>query len=211
MQVAFKDWEQETDDYYYRARFYSPSTGRFLSRDPIGFNSGSYNLYAYAFNSPMSFRDPYGLYSFGEFMEDVDSLITPEVVDFAAGFGSTVSFGLTDKINDYTGANSVVNKCSDSYRYGGYAGTANQLLMGGGLYSTPKTLYHFTSKEGALLIAKEGFKSSKGLWGEGVYATRFNSKILAKLQGARSVEAKVIINNTAGFKPTPFPGTFIRK
>ncbi|PYV51818.1 MAG: hypothetical protein DMG98_25335 [Acidobacteria bacterium] len=46
--------------YFYRARYYSPRTQRFISQDPIGFAGGDTNLYAYAFNSPTNFRDPSG-------------------------------------------------------------------------------------------------------------------------------------------------------
>jgi RHS repeat-associated protein len=45
---------------YYRARYYNPTTGRFLSEDPAGF-AGGFNLYAYASENPLSFRDPLGL------------------------------------------------------------------------------------------------------------------------------------------------------
>ena len=41
-------------------RFYDPSLGRFLSRDPIGF-AGGLNLYQYANSSPLRFVDPAGL------------------------------------------------------------------------------------------------------------------------------------------------------
>ena len=34
----------DTDLYYYRARYYDPTTQRFLSPDPIGFNSGDFNF-----------------------------------------------------------------------------------------------------------------------------------------------------------------------
>jgi RHS repeat-associated protein len=44
---------------YYRARYYNPATGRFLSEDPIGF-AGGMNLYAYAKNNPLKFNDPLG-------------------------------------------------------------------------------------------------------------------------------------------------------
>nr|WP_281292436.1 RHS repeat-associated core domain-containing protein [Terriglobus albidus] len=47
--------------YYFRARYYTPQTGRFLSEDPIGFNGGSTNLYSYVLDNPMSFEDPMGL------------------------------------------------------------------------------------------------------------------------------------------------------
>jgi RHS repeat-associated protein len=43
------------------ARYYNLTTGRFLSEDPIGFGGGQDNLYAYAGNNPISYRDPTGL------------------------------------------------------------------------------------------------------------------------------------------------------
>ena len=50
----------DTDLYYYRARYYDPTTQRFLSQDPIGFASGDFNFYRYVGNSPTYFRDPSG-------------------------------------------------------------------------------------------------------------------------------------------------------
>ena len=49
--------------YYYRARYYSPERQRFLSEDPIQFNSGEINLYAYGRNNPVNRRDPLGLWT----------------------------------------------------------------------------------------------------------------------------------------------------
>ena len=46
--------------YHYRARYYSPSLQRFLTEDPIGFAGGDANLYGYAGNSPMMWRDARG-------------------------------------------------------------------------------------------------------------------------------------------------------
>ena len=45
---------------YYKARFYSPSLGRFLQPDPIGY-ADDLNLYAYVGNNPVNFTDPSGL------------------------------------------------------------------------------------------------------------------------------------------------------
>lgn len=50
----------QTGVYYYRARFYDPITGRFLSEDPEGFRAGDENLYRYVFNQPADFTDPEG-------------------------------------------------------------------------------------------------------------------------------------------------------
>jgi uncharacterized protein RhaS with RHS repeats len=47
--------------YYYRARYYSPAIGRFISEDPLQFDSDGANFYAYAFNNPTNLIDPSGL------------------------------------------------------------------------------------------------------------------------------------------------------
>jgi len=54
-----REWDPETSLYYYRARYYDPKIGRFLSEDPIG--DGEQSAYAYADNRPSTLTDPYGL------------------------------------------------------------------------------------------------------------------------------------------------------
>ncbi len=46
---------------YYRARWYDPQQGRFISEDPIGFEGGDINLYGYVANNPVYDSDPFGL------------------------------------------------------------------------------------------------------------------------------------------------------
>jgi RHS repeat-associated protein len=57
-----REYDSETGLYYYRARYYDPSTGRFLSQDPIRFAGGDSNLYRYVGNAPTIYTDPLALW-----------------------------------------------------------------------------------------------------------------------------------------------------
>ena len=56
-----REFDEESGFYFYRARYYDPSIGRFLTEDPIGFAGGDVNLYGYVTNNPVNFIDPFGL------------------------------------------------------------------------------------------------------------------------------------------------------
>jgi RHS repeat-associated protein len=56
-----RERDSETGLMYYRARWYDPVIGRFISEDPIGL-AGGINEYAYVGNDPLNRLDPTGLY-----------------------------------------------------------------------------------------------------------------------------------------------------
>ena len=58
-----REFDEEIELYYYRARYYNATTGRFLSEDPIGFAGLDTNLFRYVGNTVINFRDPSGLIS----------------------------------------------------------------------------------------------------------------------------------------------------
>jgi len=60
--IAFtgRDWGADESLYYYRARYYDPQIGRFISQDPVGRARGA-NYYAYVVNNPLLYTDPLGL------------------------------------------------------------------------------------------------------------------------------------------------------
>ena len=55
-----RQFDAESGLYYYRARYYDPQIGRFISEDPIGLRGGDVNFYSYVFNDPINLVDPLG-------------------------------------------------------------------------------------------------------------------------------------------------------
>jgi RHS repeat-associated protein len=55
-----KQFDEETGQYYFGYRYYSPGLGRWMSCDPIG-KLGGVNVYAYVLNSPAVSSDALGL------------------------------------------------------------------------------------------------------------------------------------------------------
>jgi len=55
-----REFDPETSLYFYRARYYDPKPGRFITEDPTDF-AGGVNFYQYAMNQPIDNSDPFGL------------------------------------------------------------------------------------------------------------------------------------------------------
>lgn len=53
--------DPDTKLVHFGAREYEPQVGRWISKDPIGFNGGDTNLYGYVLNDPINLADPSGL------------------------------------------------------------------------------------------------------------------------------------------------------
>ena len=59
--VIGKERDEENSYFLLGARQYDPTTGRFLSVDPMWEYFQNYNPYHYCYNNPVSFKDPTGL------------------------------------------------------------------------------------------------------------------------------------------------------
>ncbi|PWQ94300.1 DUF1566 domain-containing protein [Leucothrix arctica] len=141
-------------------RDYDPETGRWTARDPIGFAGGDSNLYGYVLNDPINFVDQDGL---------LPSL--PQgLVDFAAGFGDAVSFGVTDWVRDKIDVNSSVDKCSGSYGAGAITGALASIPRGGGLKLAARRSCSFDGETEVLTI--DGYKKIKDITEEDIVLSR---------------------------------------
>jgi RHS repeat-associated protein len=56
-----REWDSTVGLYHFRARWMSAKTGRFLSRDPIGFEANSWNIYEFVKARSLVALDPDGL------------------------------------------------------------------------------------------------------------------------------------------------------
>lgn len=66
-QLMFAGREYDAQDlYFYRARYYQPRLGRFISEDPLGLESGRTNFYEYVGGDPISRIDPLGLKDYAD-------------------------------------------------------------------------------------------------------------------------------------------------
>jgi RHS repeat-associated protein len=54
-----RELDPETGLYYYRARYYSPRLGRFISHDPMDYSDGV-NMYQFVRGNPVRYTDPFG-------------------------------------------------------------------------------------------------------------------------------------------------------
>ena len=124
--------------YYYGARYYDPTIGRFISADtivPDPYNPQSLNRYSYCLNNPLKYTDPTGhdltvtdsgmTNCYGETIYDVYD------GDTWVGSGSDWT-GVRDVYDVYCSINGLSNGCTVNYNYQSTHGTYPISLVSNG-------------------------------------------------------------------------------
>ncbi|GAA4644444.1 hypothetical protein GCM10023115_24040 [Pontixanthobacter gangjinensis] len=124
-------WIPELGMYYYKARMYSPTLGRFMQTDPIGYSDGM-NVQTYVGNDPVNGVDPLGLCRFElwgmvrrTYDQDGNEIGEPEILyTYAKQVSECESSGLLDKAlfkelerhdTSYSKIRAVVRQNPDGY------------------------------------------------------------------------------------------------
>ena len=115
-------------------RYYDAGAGRFVTRDPIGYQGGI-NLYGFAGNNPVNESDPSGFNPLNPLDTDFGvfgghDLLNSNNVNFFAGWGSELSMGSTDWVVGQLGASSAVNHNSRAFHAGEAVGFLHGLAFG---------------------------------------------------------------------------------
>ncbi|MBX3339700.1 MAG: VCBS repeat-containing protein [Nitrospira sp.] len=77
-----KELDSSTNLYYYEARYYDPTLGRFLSADTLvgsPLDPQSLNRYSYVHNNPFNFTDPTGHLKIGKFFKNLSQGISSNI------------------------------------------------------------------------------------------------------------------------------------
>jgi RHS repeat-associated protein len=95
-----REWDGETGQYYYRARYYDSTVGRFISEDPIGFAAGDTNIYRYVANSPTNWVDPSGHEALGVLQDRLGEAVVAGLGALAAT-GVAIGSGIFDALGQF--------------------------------------------------------------------------------------------------------------
>ena len=114
--------------YYYRARYYNPATGRFISEDPLGYAANSVNFYELAYDSSTNYRDPSGMQTI---VAEPIAVGAGAAAGTAAGTGAAAGAGASGFAPTFP---LIVGGSAEGGSAGGPLGVAVGVVVGLGIY-----------------------------------------------------------------------------
>ena len=129
-----REYSTVTGLYNFRARWYAPTIGRWLSKDPIGLEGGL-NLYVFCGNDPLNYMDPFGCLEAISAYNDWGKIA---VAGFdqggVGGYAQAAGASIMQAFIDFWGARDVEGASDSSGYYSGSDGCKGK-SWGYGLYA----------------------------------------------------------------------------
>ena len=86
-----RQYDPESQLYYFRTRYYVPALGRFVNRNPWGYIQDRYNLYDFAKDNPLAFSEPFSaviIIGAGIGIWELGTLLAASAAAAAAGYAA---------------------------------------------------------------------------------------------------------------------------
>jgi RHS repeat-associated protein len=122
-QYTGRENDGATGLYYYRARYYSPQLGRFISEDPVGLAGGA-NYYAYVGGDPIGRLDPLGLAT--------QIILGGGVTAIAPFFGGGLNFNFGLNIDGWNSSIFIQDQANIGVGFGAFFGLGLNLQIAHG-------------------------------------------------------------------------------
>ncbi|RDS80153.1 hypothetical protein DWU98_14670 [Dyella monticola] len=143
-----QDYDAETGLSYNGARYYDPTTGRYIQSDPLGMFGGQSSTYAYVGGDPLDRIDPFGL----EWQASVGFNVTAAFLFW--GGGASANIGITSNGNIFFQFQGDAEGGLGAYLGAGFVGGISHIKCD----STPG----WSKATGAIIEADGGYGPSAG-------------------------------------------------
>lgn len=195
--------DADTGLIYCQNRFYDPATGRWLTRDPIGYEGGI-NLYAYCDGNPVMRVDPNGL----DWLDDQ--------ANFWAGAGDSLTFGGTGLFRSLIGVNDVVNEGSGAYIAGMYTEMAVEIAASGGSAALKAASRNAARRVGSTVLREAATAEAKRVFPaaftKSAKLDANGTKVLTKSGRQSMTQASIVHhNNPLAGHPWNLTGNVVRE